>query len=291
MKTLNITKPLGRFDPLNDYLFLKVFGEKGDEVQLLGFLNAALGRAGNDRLVSVEILENKTFPAEFLGDKASILDVRARLQDSGRVNIEVQLRNLKNMEKRSLFYWSREYAAGLKEGQNYVRLANVISVNIVDFEFLDTENFHTVFHLREDSEPELVLTDVLEIHFLNMVKWRRLREKDIAGDPLHRWLAYFDRASPPELVAEVVNMDEAIQMADERMVYVTGDAEAIRAYEMRQMGIYDMNTLRLEGREEGIAEGILQANLEFARKMKNAGRPFSEITEFTGLPTEAVETL
>ena len=86
-------------------------------------------------------------------------------------------------------------------------------------------------------------------------------------------------------------MDEAIQMADERMVYVTGDAEAIRAYEMRQMGIYDMNTLRLEGIEEGMAQGIAQANLEFARKMKNAGRPFSEITEFTGLPTETVETL
>jgi hypothetical protein len=36
-------------------------GEKGDEEQLLGFLNAVLRRTGKDRLVSVEILENKTF--------------------------------------------------------------------------------------------------------------------------------------------------------------------------------------------------------------------------------------
>ncbi|MCL1836617.1 MAG: hypothetical protein FWG46_03620, partial [Treponema sp.] len=122
-------------------------------------------------------------------------------------------------------------------------------------------------------------------------KWRRLKGKDIGGDPLHRWLAYFDRASPPELVEEVKKMDPAIQMADERMVYVTGDPEAIRAYEMRQMAIYDLNTSRREGKIEGKAEGLAEANLEIARKMKNAGRPFIEITEFTGLPTETIESL
>ena len=291
MKTQNTTKPIGRFDPLNDYLFLKVFGEKGDEVQLLGFLNAVLGWAGDDRLVSVEILENRTFTAEFMGDKASVLDVRAKLSDGGRVNIEVQLSNLKNMDKRSLFYWSREYAAGIKGGQDYVNLDNVIAVNIIDFDFLATENFHTVFHLREDREPDIVLTGVLEIHFLNMVKWRRLEEKDIAGDPLHRWLTYFDRGSPPELIAEVKKMDDAIQTADERMVYVTGDEEAIHAYEMRQMAIYDKNTWILEAKMEGIEEGIAKANLEIARKMKAMGDSAERIQVITGLSAETVETL
>ena len=77
----------GRLNPLNDYLFLKVMGEKGDEVQLLGFLNAALGRSGNDRIASVEIIENKSLSADFQGDKASVLDVRAKLHDGSRVNI------------------------------------------------------------------------------------------------------------------------------------------------------------------------------------------------------------
>jgi predicted transposase/invertase (TIGR01784 family) len=291
MKKIHKPMPFARQDPLSNYFFIKLFGEKGDEGQLLGFLNAALERTGNDRLVSVEILENKTFSAEYLGDKASILDLRAQLEDGSRIGIEVQLSNLKNMDRRSLYYWSREYAAGIKEGQDYISMAKVIAINIVDFDFLETDNVHTVFQLRDKKEPELVLTDVLEIHFLNMVKWRRLKGKDIGGDPLHRWLAYFDRASPPELVEEVKKMDPAIQMADERMVYVTGDPEAIRAYEMRQMAIYDLNTSRREGKIEGKAEGLAEANLEIARKMKNAGRPFIEITEFTGLPTETIESL
>ena len=132
-----------------------------------------------------------------------------------------------------------------------------------------------------------------------MVKWRRLREKDTAGEPLHRWLAYFDRGSSPELVAEVKKMDEAIQTADERMVYVTGDREAIRAYEMRQMAIYDMNTWILEakmegieeGRIEGKAEGIAENTLEIARKMKAMGDSAERIQIITGLSTETVETL
>jgi predicted transposase/invertase (TIGR01784 family) len=50
-----------------------------------------------------------------------------------------------------------------------------------------------------------------------------------------------------------------------------------------------------EGRTEGIAkgraEGKAEANMETARKMKKAGRPLSEIMEFTGLPIEDIEKL
>ena len=295
MKTPNQPKPFARYNPLNDYLFLKVMGEKGDECQLLGFLNAALGRSENDRLVSVEILENKTFTAEFLGNKASILDLRARLEDGTIVNIEVQLRNLKNMDKRSLFYWSREYSKGIREGQDYINLPNVITINIIDFEFLETENFHTVFHLREDREKDLVLTEVLEIHFLDMVKWRRLGKKDLAGEPLHRWLTWFDENSPPELVEEVVKMDAAIKLAEEKQVNVLSDEDAIRAYEYRQKLKWDEISFRndaiREGRAEGEAAGYERANLEIARNFKKMGLSLTKIAEGTGLSLEAIEEL
>jgi len=47
----------------------------------------------------------------------------------------------------------------------------VICINIIDFELLETENFHSVFRLREDRESHIALTDALEIHFLDMVKY------------------------------------------------------------------------------------------------------------------------
>jgi predicted transposase/invertase (TIGR01784 family) len=60
------------------------------------------------------------------------------------------------MDKRSLFYWSREYAKGLNAGQDYDELPNVIAINIVNFDFLDCGNYHSCFHLWEDTEKSFI---------------------------------------------------------------------------------------------------------------------------------------
>jgi len=316
-----------RYNPLNDFLFYKIMGEKGDEVQLLGFLNAVLGKTGTDRFTSVEIIENKSFTPKVIGDKTSILDVRAVLQSRTRVNIEVQVRNQHNMDRRSLFYWSKEYAESLKAGQDYHKLPNVIAINIVDFDYPPVHNFHTRFHLREDDDRDMILTGALEIHFINMVKYRKQARKGVVDDPLSRWMAWLNRRSPPELVAEVVKMDSAIQAANERMVYVTGDKEAIRAYEMRQMALSDytstMNYARDEGLKqgmrkgmkkgmtegmaqgmakgitegmakgitEGMAKGRQESTLEIARNLKKMGLSVTQIADGTGLPLETIKQL
>jgi predicted transposase/invertase (TIGR01784 family) len=212
----NFTVRSSKFDPLNDFLFYKVFGEKGDEVQLLSFLNAVLGLTGNDKFTSVTILENKSFTPENIGNKSVTFDVRAVLQGKTRVNVEVQLRNQHNMDKRSLFHWSKEFSRSLKSGQDFSELPDMIAINIVDFDYLDTKDFHSCFHLRDDKERDIILTGALEIHFINMVRYRRIKGKEILGNPLYRWLAWFDRYSKPEILTEVVKMDTAIQKANER---------------------------------------------------------------------------
>jgi len=290
-KLLQQQLPQQRLNPLNDYLFYKIMGEKGDEVQLLGFINAVLGKTGTDRFTSVEIIENKSFTPKVIGDKASSLDVRAMLQSKTRVNIEVQIRNQHNMDRRSLFYWSKEYAESLEAGQDYQELLGVIAINIVDFDYPSAKNFHTLFRLREEQERDLVLTDALEIHFINMVKYRKMGKGGIPNDPLSRWLAWLNKSSPPELLAEVVKMDSAIQMADERMVYVTGDKEAIRAYERRQMALSDYNSEINYALEEGMRKGIAKSTLEIARKMKGMGDSIEKIHTITGLSFETIERL
>jgi predicted transposase/invertase (TIGR01784 family) len=273
-------------------------GEKGDEVQLLGFINAVLHRTGKNRFNSVEILENKTFSAVVKGDKTNTLDVRAVLQDNTRTNIEVQVRNRHNMGKRSLFYWSRMYARSLGEGQDYNELPKVIAINIVDFNFPPLREVHTCFHLREDRHRDYVLTEAIEIHFLNMVQYRK-QWKGKLDDPLSRWLAWLNMGKGKELAEEAVKMDAAIQAANERMVYVTGDKEEIWAYERYLMALSDRTSeinyardkAHAKGLAKGLAEGRAEGILEIAAKMKNAGRPLSEIEEFTGLPAETIEQM
>jgi predicted transposase/invertase (TIGR01784 family) len=235
----NFTVRSSKFDPLNDFLFYKVFGEVGDEVQLLGFLNAVLGKSEDDMFTSVTILENKSFTPENIGNKSVTFDVRTVLQGKTKVNVEVQLRNEYNMDKRSLFHWSREFSRSLKKGQDFNELPNVICINIVNFDYLDTKDFHSCFHLRDDKERDIILTGALEIHFINMVRYRKIKGKEKLNDPLCRWLAWFDRNSKPEILTEVVNMDTAIQEANKRLYNITDDEDARRAYLMRFKAMCD----------------------------------------------------
>jgi predicted transposase/invertase (TIGR01784 family) len=255
MKTINTHEPEYRLNPLNDFLFYKVMGEKGDEVQLISFLNAVLGRTGEECITAIEIMENKSFVADILNGKSCVLDVRAVLSNRTKVNIEVQLRNQHNMDRRSLFYWSNMFSEDMKEGQDYRKLPNVIAINIVDFDYLPGGNYHTCFRLREDTDTSFILTGALEIHFIDMVKWRKRGERDMEHNPLDRWLVWFDSGSPPELVAEVVKMDSGIMAANEKQEYTSQDKEARRHYWRRQMAEMDLRGTNEYARAEGLQEG------------------------------------
>jgi predicted transposase/invertase (TIGR01784 family) len=235
-----------RLNPLDDYLFIRAFGEKGDETQLLEFLNAILERTGRDRLVSVEIREDKTLTAEYIGDKSSILDVRARTDTGDYVNIEVQLKDLHNMPKRSLFYWGKQYVKNMEAGDEYSELSNVIAINIVNFDCNPLEDYHTSYHLREDRNTGYILTDAIEIHFINMARFRRLKIRDIKNNILERWLTYLDETTPLEIIEEVINMDATIQKTHERYTFLSEDKETRHLYEMRQQGRRDWNTVIAE---------------------------------------------
>jgi predicted transposase/invertase (TIGR01784 family) len=256
-------------------------GEKGDEEQLLAFLNAVLNRQDEKRLQSVEIIENTAIPADIIGGKSCILDVRAILENGDRVDIEVQLRNLGNMDRRSLFYWSREFTKGLSSGQEYEDVPNVIAINIVGYAFLpQVPDFHTTFHIWEDRHRDIMLTEALEIHFIDMVKFRTIEDRDIRNDPLHRWLTYFDKDSSQELVEEVIKMDIAIKKAETKMHSVSRDDEALRWYEIREKAQHDwisgVNHARREGMREGKVEGKMEGRQEIIDLLKN-GKSLEEI--------------
>jgi len=96
----------------------------------------------------------------------------------------------------------------------------VITINIVNFDNIKLNEFHTCFHLWEDSHKDYLLTDALEIHFINMKKFRQLKTGDITHNPLERWLTFLDKETPLEIIEEVVKMDTAINKANERLNFV-----------------------------------------------------------------------
>ncbi|MDR1902440.1 MAG: Rpn family recombination-promoting nuclease/putative transposase [Treponema sp.] len=301
-----MAETLSRLNALNDLVFLKIMGEKGDEQQLISFLNAVLNRTGNGSISEVEIIENKELPPDILNGKLSKLDIRAKLKDDTRVNIEVQLKNQYNMRERSLFYWAKEYGKGISPGQDYRELPAVIVINILDFNYIKLDDFHTSFHLYEDTHKDYRLTGVLEIHYIEMVKFRKVNKKDM-NNPLQRWLVYFDKHSGIEQVQEVLIMDTAIQAAQAKMEMIQRDPALLHAYEMFELSLYDhemslrgaleegmrkgMQEGKLEGKQEGMREGKQEGMREVAKALKASGDAFEKIAGITGLSLDEIAHL
>jgi predicted transposase/invertase (TIGR01784 family) len=171
----------------------------------------------------------------------------------------------------------------LNEGQDYKELPNIIAVNIIDFDFLETTNYRTIFRLREDKEHGVILTNSLEIHFINMVKWRSMLNKNFTAAPLNMWLAWLDKIQKPELTEEAIRMDSRVAAAEACLEQLRNDKELMYIVEMREKARLDYNSGINYARHEGRAET--------ARKMKIDGVVPENIFKYTGLSLEEIEKL
>ena len=135
--------------PLNDFIFKKVFGEKGNEDILISFINAVLKRTSRQIITEIEIVNNKELSKDVINDKTGIIDVRAKTSKGENIDIEVQLTNQGNMDKRTLFYWGKMYIENIKKGEDYTALEKVITINILDFDYLKTESYQSSFHRHD----------------------------------------------------------------------------------------------------------------------------------------------
>ncbi|MEG2017198.1 MAG: Rpn family recombination-promoting nuclease/putative transposase [Clostridium sp.] len=225
--------------PLNDFIFKKLFGEKGNEDILISFINAVLKRTKKEPMVEIEIIDNKQLTKELILDKTGIIDVRAKTSKGEHVDIEVQLTNQGNMDKRTLFYWGKMYLENIKQGEDYTNLEKVITINILDFEFLGTENYQSSFHLWEDIEKDYMLTDVVEIHFLELPKFRNKKNKDYRENDIERWLMFLEKDISDTTLKELMSLDTAIEKAEQKIEYLSSDEETMRIYYERERSLHE----------------------------------------------------
>ena len=284
-----------RLDPKVDFVFKRIFGVEENKDILLDFLNATLRESEPRPLTDIQIL-NPYIDKTALHDKQSILDVHARTSDGKQVNIEIQLFNRYDIERRTLYYWSKMYAHQLEEGQVYKELKKTITINILNFNFIANERYYNLFHLREDHTG-MLLTDHIEIHFLELPKLQE--QPAMLNDRLVKWLLFLKGIEKSELW-EVIAMNEpTLQKAMDTLEFLSQNAEARRLYELRQKALHDeasqLHGARLEGRLEGKLEGKLEGRrekeLEVARNLLGMGLDTAAIAQATGLSADEVEQL
>ena len=281
--------------PTVDFIFKRIFGAEGNQDVLMSFLNAVFEDAGQPLIASVEIL-NPFLEKDALSDKMSVLDVKARTPSGTLMNVEIQVRNRRDMEKRTLFYWAKMFQDQLQTGDSYHDLHKTITVNVLDFDYLPTPHYHSTFHLREDATG-LVLTDLLEVHFVEL---RRLQDQLAIGQ--HRrlvlWLLFLT-AQTPEGLEELAMQEPTIHKALTTLEFLSQDKRTRELYEERQKALMtytaDMEGAREEGIQKGEQIGIQKGEQigiqKVAKALLAAGDSVEKVMTITGLTRTEVDAL
>ena len=216
-----------RINRTNDAVFKAVFA-KHPEITL-ALINAFFEFQGTELLTDIEFIDRELDADEYEG-KESRLDILGQTASGVKVNIEMQVNSLTSMGERSLYYWAKNYA-DLKRGEEYDQLKRTVAINILGFNLFDVKdypNMHSCFGVY-DIKTQCQLTNKLEIHFLELLKFKGKSVKDM--NRMEKWAAYFSPSTPDEELEEIAESEAAIRDAMEVEDMFTKDEVAKRAYE------------------------------------------------------------
>ena len=251
-------------NPKIDFVFKKIFGSEEHPEILISFLNAVL--KPKKPIVSVEI-KNSDLEKEYIEDKFSRLDVKALTSNKEIINIEIQLKNEYNMIQRSLYYWSKLYEEQLSEGDRYDKLSRTVCINILDFKDLKNDRFHNGYRLKEIETNE-ELTDLQEIHFIEIPKLKRFESTEEIVDLLEGWVEFL-RDPESEVIRKLEMSNKEIREAKDELYRLSRNSKERELYYLREKSLRDeisaLANAKEKGLKEGLKQGLFEGKLESAR--------------------------
>ena len=271
--------------PKVDFVFKKIFGSEENKSVLISFLNATL--KPKKEIVAVD-LKNTDIEKEYLKDKFSRLDVKATTSNKETINIEIQLKNEYDMIQRSLYYWSKIYEEQIQEGDSYSNLNRTVCINILNYNYLKNDRFHNIYRLKEIETNE-ELTDIEEIHFIEIPKLRELNLNDEA-DMLEVWIEFL-RYPESEVIRNIEMSNEAVRKAKDKLYKLSQSKEDRELYFLREKSIRDEISALSKAKEEGIQTGAKNKELEIAKNAIKNNLDDNTIKAITGLSLEEIKQI
>jgi predicted transposase/invertase (TIGR01784 family) len=145
-----------QIDPKIDCVFKALLGSEDNRNLLVHFLNAIIGADLDQPISAVEIL-NPYNDKEFLEDKFSIVDVKAKDTAGALYQIEIQLLNFANLPERILYYWADIYSQQLQSGEGYHALRPTFAIWLLAENLIkdDTDHLHA-YKIQDSKGRQLI---------------------------------------------------------------------------------------------------------------------------------------
>ena len=236
-------------DPLTDFAFKRLLGREESAPLLVDFLNAILRLP--QPVVAVH-LENPVHEREFPDDRSFVVDIRATDQQGRIFHIDVQLIAHTALAERVLFCWADGFARQLSRGNAYDELRPLISIWVTPAAWLDGTHHHSRFR-PADLVQGTVLTDRMEIHVLELAKWRDIVSADVTHED--GWLAFLRDGKEWESLPSRYESQKELTMA----------MKVLRDIRDRE---WDLYSRQLDAwRTQQLIEADRQREAEHARKL------------------------
>ncbi|CAK8711149.1 Transposase [Candidatus Electrothrix laxa] len=297
-----------RLNPRIDFVFKKLFGTEENKDLLIDFINAFVSEEDKVRDI---IIKNPYNEKEFLGDKLSILDIKAQDISGKWFNIEMQMIDQDYYAQRALYYWSRLYVSQLSSGVNYDKLEKTIGINILNFNCLEEDEYHNVYKLLNVTSGSELIPQI-EIHFVELEKY----DENISN-VMDRWVNFlkkageYTKADMPTKLKEIPTIIKAIEALDNmrlsekerekfeaRLKWLRDEKAAIISAERRglergmERGIEQGIEQGIEkGVEQGIEKGAEYKTIEIIKNAHKNGLDMSMIKNLVGRSEEEIKKI
>lgn len=283
-------KEIKLLSPKLDYVFKRIFGQVGNEEITCNLINSIL----ENKITNVELDKNTILEKDLLDDKLGILDIKAKADNNVNINIEMQIVDKKNIEKRILYYWSKMYTQSIKQGEDYEKLEKSIVILFTDYEIENLKSikkYITQWNIREKEHTQVLLTNVFEIYIIELKKYK----EETKNRKLDTWVKFIKK---PEVI-DMNEKDKAVRKAKEILEEISSDERERYLAELRQKYIMDQKAVQDAGYDKGYDKGIEQGinqgeknkKIEIAKKMKEENIPMEQIVRITGLKKEEIEEI
>lgn len=290
------------FNPMNDVAFKFIFGKEERKQITIDFLNTVLHKSLSHEIRDISFRQTEMIP-DSDDAKLSRLDIACELDTGELVDVEVQVINYNNMQRRTLFYWARLYLLSLTRGEGYNLLRPAITINLLAFELLPQEEPVAMYSIYNIENGDRLNND-MELHFIELPKYIKAPHKTIReSSKMERWLAYFANRLTSEEKEELAMSEPAIRDAMEAEKIFMSNPDDYLRYVNRQMALMDyrsgLEAAALEGikrgidqgRREGRTEGRQQGIAHIAMNMLRAGTPIATVAQMAELPEAVIRKM
>lgn len=286
------------YPPTNDVIFHCLFGTKGQEKTTKALLEGLLKK----EVKELDLDRNLNLLRDYYDDKLEIADVRATDEDKNQYILEMQNSTNSFLAKRFLSYGCKAYIAELKSSDDYKKLNKVVIVILMMEKFpglSKIEKYHTIWNFREAENPDIIITDDIEIHIFELQKYIKRKDKDNTVEP---WLEFLVNPKGEE-VRKAMKGYKTIQDAVDELNRLNADDEVRELAFYQDIARLDRNTALREAKEEGISlgieqgiergikQGMKQQKIDIAKKMLKLDINKEIIMEATGLTKEEIEKI